>query len=98
MSRVVLLLACLLLAGTTTSCAGKDCTDACQAMRDCGMLHGTNKDTCEVRCKAGESDRETAIDDCATCVEGTCSQTCFRDCACQLQLDLSEYPGTTCVQ
>jgi hypothetical protein len=98
MSRVVLVLACLLLAGSTTACAGKDCSDACTAMRDCGLLYGANKDTCEVRCAVGEEERETAIDECATCTEGSCTSDCLHDCVCTLQLDLREYAGISCGQ
>jgi len=98
MSRLVLVLTCLLVAGSTAACAEKDCTDACQAMRDCGLLYGTANSTCEVRCAGAQEDREAAIDECATCVEGSCSHSCFHDCVCTLGLDLSEYPGTICVQ
>ena len=98
MSRLVLLLTCVLVAGSTAACAKKDCSDACQAMRDCGLLYGTANETCDVRCKGGEEANEDAIDQCATCVEGSCDQQCFHDCVCALGLDVSEYPGTVCVQ
>jgi hypothetical protein len=88
----------MLVAAATAGCGEKDCTDACQAMRDCGLLYGTANSTCEVRCKGDEEAKASAIDECATCVEGSCDRTCFNDCVCALGLELAEYPATVCVQ
>ena len=87
---------CLLVVGSMVGCGGKDCEDACGAMRDCGQLRGTAMATCEVTCAEGEGDREDAIDECATCFEDDCAPGCVQSCVCTLQLDRSAYPGVTC--
>ena len=96
MSRVLLVLSCLLVAVSSAGCGGYDCKKSCQAMRDCGYLYNAANSTCEVTCAFGEGDRSVAIDNCGQCVDGTCDQSCFQGCVCSLQLDLSAYPGVIC--
>jgi hypothetical protein len=74
----------------------QDCEDACFEMRSCGALHGTSRDTCEVRCAANEAEHEDAIDSCAACMARDCSDACASECVCALSLETSEYPGTYC--
>jgi hypothetical protein len=74
----------------------QDCEDACFEMRSCELLHGTSRDTCEVRCAGNEEEREESVDSCSACMARDCGLSCVAQRVCALSLDTSEYPGVAC--
>lgn len=98
MGRFALGGVCLLGICVMTGCSTSyDCEDACVLLRDCGFLHGTSVETCEVRCLADDEAREADIEFCGECVdESECAASCMDQCVCALDLEPSEYPGVAC--
>jgi hypothetical protein len=97
MIRLLVSASLLFVAVTAAGCVDlRDCNDVCLTMRECGMLYGTSKDTCEVTCATSGEDGEDAVDLCGSCAEDTCDPTCTDQCVCALRLDLANYPGTFC--
>lgn len=98
MGRFALGGVCLLGVSVMTGCSTSyDCEDTCVLLRDCGSLHGTSQQTCEVRCLAGDDAREEDINICGECVDlNECSESCMDQCVCALNLEPSEYPGVLC--
>jgi hypothetical protein len=88
----------LLALGAGAGCGTQyDCQDSCSLLRDCGLLVGTSRETCEVRCSRNEDDHEAAIDACGECVDSnSCSSGCVEQCVCALSMDPAEYAGVIC--